>query len=133
MTWKDPTKKAMKSQANSRPACYINLIGPVAADKIFTEEGLPEDTALHVQLQQAMEEDDSSEERDWGVFTERNQRRGRLQTIQKVAEDEDEDEDEIYTLKDTDMLWEIGCKVCHLNLLITFLSLMIYRLTASTM
>lgn len=67
-----------------------------------------------------MDQDDPNEERGWSQFVDQNQQRDRQHIIGRGDKDEDEVEDKDdgvdYTLKDTDMLWEIGCRVRYYTL-----------------
>lgn len=74
-----------------------------------------------------MDEDASSDDTEWNDFVVRNRRRVRLQPL-----DVGPNADEQYTLKDTDMLWEIGCKVCYSVFRIIFTVFTMYRMDWST-
>lgn len=84
----------------------------------YVEDIHEEDTRLHAQLQQTLENDDEDpdEAAVWNGLVDRGRQRGRPAEARKRKEDEDEDEGDVYTLKETDMLWEIGCKVRYSDL-----------------
>jgi hypothetical protein len=64
-----------------------------------------------------MEVDASGEDLEWEEFIERNRHRDRsLESRVHQIEPDVENEGDDYILKDSDMLWEIGCTVRHFRI-----------------
>ena len=87
----------------------------MATDDFDEDEAILDSAATHTRLARLMLQDEESEDHEWRMVLSRAQQRSRNQPSSRRRADaqDDEEEYENMVLRESDIMWEIGCKVSY--------------------